>query len=206
VRTLVARLTGIFPRLGQPQKPELARGRLRHRKGFLLGVLTVGVLAIAACGSSTGTDLDPAPEFQLFLYQGQDVLGADELNLSDLQGKPLVLNFWAGLCPPCRAEMPDLQRFNDEFKDRVNLFGLDVGPFVLLGSRQQGIDLLRELDISYPAGSTVDENVVRQYEILGMPTTVWITADGKIFNKWGGTLTESKLAEITEAMLAGEAG
>lgn len=198
MRTLVARLTGIFPRLRQHQKPELARGRPRHRKEFLLGVLTVGVLAIAACGSS----LSEAPDVELFLYQGQEVLGADSLNLSDLEGKPLVLNFWAGLCPPCIAEMPDLQRFYDEFKDRVNLFGLDVGPFVLLGSRQDGKELLEELNISYPAGSTDDDKVVRRYDILGMPTTVWITADGKIFKSWGGALTEGKLGEITEAMLA----
>ena len=198
MRTLVARLAGIFPRLRQHQKPELARGWPRHRKEFLLGVLTVGVLATAACGSS----LSEAPDVELFLYQGQEVLGADSLNLSDLEGKPLVLNFWAGLCPPCEAEMPDFQRFNDQYKDRVNLFGLDVGPFTLLGSRQEGKDLLNELGITYPAGSTEDDTVVRQYEILGMPTTVWITADGKIFEKWGGALTEGKLGEITEAMLA----
>ena len=199
MRTLVARLTGIFPRLGRHQNPELARGLPRRSKRFLLGILTVGILGIAACGSS----LSEAPDFQLFLYQGQEQLGADVLKLSDLQGKPLVLNFWAGLCPPCRAEMPDLQRFNDEYKDRVNLFGLDVGPFVLLGSRQDGKELLEELDISYPAGSTDDDNVVRRYQVLGMPTTVWITSDGKIFQTWGGALTEGKLGEITDAVLAG---
>ena len=215
MRISVARLTGIFPRRGRHGKQELQPppgmpGRSRRGKRFLMGFLTVGVLAIAACGGaladSTAADLDPAPDFPLFLYQGQEVLGADSLNLSDLQGKPLVLNFWAGLCPPCRAEMPDLQRFDDEFKDRVNLFGLDVGPFVLLGSREDGQELLEELSIRYPAGSTDDESVVRKFEVLGMPTTIWITADGKIFNKWGGALTQGKLTEITEAMLAETAG
>ena len=198
MRTLVARLTGIFSCLRQHQNPELAGGRPRGSKRFLLGVLTVGILSIAACGSS----LSEAPDFPLFLYQGQEQLGVDVLNLSDLQGKPLVLNFWAGLCPPCIAEMPDLQRFYDKYKDRVNLFGLDVGPFVLLGSRQDGKELLEELNISYPAGSTDDDKVVRKYDILGMPTTVWITSNGKIFEKWGGALTEGKLGEITDAMLA----
>ena len=46
------------------------------------------------------------------MFQGQDVVGGEKVTLSGLiGGRPIVLNFWAGLCPPCRAEMPDLQEF-----------------------------------------------------------------------------------------------
>ena len=186
-----------------------------RRKSLLLGIVIFVIPIIVACGgvASSGDDgtsgeistagLDPAPDFQISLYQGQDVLGATELTLSDLRGKPLVLNFWAGLCPPCRLEMPDLQEFHDEYGDRVNLLGLDVGPFLIgLGSREDGKELLEELDISYPAGTTLDEMVVREYEILGMPTTFFITTDGKIFRKWTGILNKDKMVEITEDMLA----
>ncbi len=61
---------------------------------------------------------DLAPNFSFTLYQGEDKLGAEKLDLAQLHGKPIVLNFWAGLCPPCRAEMPDLQSFYDESKDQ----------------------------------------------------------------------------------------
>ena len=60
------------------------------------------------------------------------------VRLSDLRGRPIVLNFWAGLCPPCRAEMPNLQAFYEKFGDQVTLLGLDVGPFTGLGSNQNG--------------------------------------------------------------------
>ena len=166
--------------------------------GLLLGMGLLASLVLASCGSS----LEPAPDFRFSLYQGEEVLGAGELSLADLRGKPVVLNFWAGLCPPCRSEMPDLQEFYADYDNEVILFGLDVGPFFSgLGSRQDGKDLLKELEVSYPAGSTSDSEVVREYEILGMPSTFFITADGKIFRKWGGLLTKDKLAEIVHEML-----
>ena len=176
----------------------------KSRINLLAGSIIVIVVAIAACGrvASPTAYLEPAPDFQFSVYQGAEVLGGKELRLSDLEGKPLVLNFWAGLCPPCRAEMPDLQEFYDKYGDKVALFGLDVGPFTGLGSNRSGRELLEELDISYPAGFTTDGSVVREYEILGMPSTVFITADGKIFRSWTGLLNAAKLLEITEQMLA----
>ena len=183
------------------------RNRSRART-TLLGAVLVGVLALAACGGAvssdgkTTADLALAPDFEVTLYQGEGKLGAQVLQLSDLRGKPLVLNFWAGLCPPCQAEMPDLQAFYEEFGDRVTLLGLDVGPFTGLGSNQNGRDLLKDLDITYPAGTTEYGDVVREYEVFGMPTTVFITEDGRIFSKWINLLNAEVLAEITEEMLA----
>ena len=171
------------------------------RTGLLLAFILMGTLALVACGTSSG--LESAPDFQISLYQGEEALGATELTLSDLEGKPLLLNFWAVYCPGCIVEMPDLQEFYDEYSDRVNLFGLDVGAFVYgMGNRQDAMNLLAKMDIKYPTGSTPDEAVVREYEILGLPCTFFITADGKIFRQWCGTLNKSKLVEITEEMLA----
>ena len=174
----------------------------KSRINVLAGSILVIVVAIAACGrvGSSTAYLDPAPDFQFSVYQGAEVLGGNELRLSDLEGKPLVLNFWAGLCPPCRAEMPDLQEFHNKYGDRITLFGLDVGPFTGLGSNQSGRELLAELGITYPAGFTTDGSVVREYKVLGMPSTIFITADGKIFRSWTGLLNAAKLLEITDQM------
>ncbi len=184
---------------GAPETGDRVNKLRKHRPRLLMGIILVGALALAACGSSA--DLKSAPDFQIDLHQGDEVLGSSRLMLSDLQGKPLVLNFWAGLCPPCIAEMPDLQEFYEEYNDRVSLVGVDLGVFVDLGSKQDGIDLLRELQVTYPAGFTSDPAVARDYKVLGMPSTVFITADGKIFRSWTGLLNKAKLAEITENML-----
>ena len=174
----------------------------KSKIGLLTGILLT-IVTVAACGrvNNPTAYLPPAHDFEFIVYQGEDVLGGSALTLSDLEGKPLVLNFWAGLCPPCRAEMPDLQEFYDEHGGRIALLGVDVGPFTGLGSNQSGKDLLAELGITYPAGYARDDKAIRDYEILGMPSTVFITADGKIFRIWSGLLNKAKLVEITERML-----
>lgn len=126
------------------------------------------------------------------------------MRFSDLfgRGKPLVLNFWAGACPPCRAEMPHFQEMYEIYKDRVFLVGLDVGPFVRLGTREDGQALVKELKITYPTGTTFDPEVVREYKVLGMPTTVFVKPNGEIFSNWTGLLTRDKLIELVEKLLA----
>ena len=114
----------------------------------------------------------------------------------------MVLNFWAGLCPPCRAEMPDLQLFYEDFKEKVTLIGIDVGQFTNLGSQREAQNLLNKLDITYPAGFTTDASVVRKYEVFSMPTTVFINSKGEIFKKWGGLLTLEVLTDVSNEMLA----
>ena len=184
-------------------------------------VLSVALAIVAAsCGGGSGggnavsdegsseTDTaskDVAFDFSSTLYQGESKLGAAILNLSDLQGKPTVLNFWAGLCPACVAEMPDLQRFYDDFGDRATLIGVDVGQFTGLGNQCDARDLLDQLGVTYPAGYTDDSNVVRQYRVLSMPTTVFITSDGEVFKTWIGVLNQDVLTKVTTEMLNQEA-
>ncbi|MCE2404455.1 MAG: TlpA family protein disulfide reductase [Dehalococcoidia bacterium] len=146
--------------------------------------------------------LDPAKDFEISPYGGADFEGMDSVRLSDLLGRPIVLNFWAGLCPPCRAEMPDLQEFYDEYGDEIILLGVDVGPFTGLGSNQTGRGLIQALNITYPTGSTEDASVVTEYGVFSMPTTVFITADGKVFRKWSGIINKEKVVEIALDMLA----
>jgi len=196
-----------------------AAQRRRRNRWWLSGLGGVAVVAIVAAIVLTvalaGSDStlpgtapeansqsgDRVPELSFTLFQGQDELGSDKVNISDLHGKPIVLNFWAGLCPPCRAEMPDLQRFYDDFKGRVTLVGIDVGQFTGLGSHKNARNLLEELGITYPAGFTNDRGVIRDYEVFSMPTTVFINAKGEVFQKWSGALTQEILERMANAML-----
>lgn len=147
-----------------------------------------------------------APDTEITMYQGEAAVGGSKIALSDLWtgGKPVVLNFWAGLCPPCRAEMPDFQRVYDErgaANAKFAFIGVDIGPFIGLGSREDAKALLRELKVTFPAGTTFDERTIRNYEILGMPTTVFITPDGKILRKHTGLLTYGQMNLFIDELL-----
>ena len=184
-----------------------------HRTLFWGAGLLLTIMLVS-CGGDSGTndaasvatkkDLDS--DFSFTLYQGESKLGAETLNLSDLLGRPVVLNFWAGLCPPCRAEMPDLQDFYEEFSDRVTLIGIDLGQFTGLGSQRDARDLLAELGVTYPAGFTGDSSVVREHQVFSMPSTVFINSNGQVFRKWNGALNRDLLAEVTTDMLNQESG
>ena len=201
--------------------PQPQRFAIQHlgRPGISSMALAVLAIILVACGggSDDGRDQMPsvasgqevamstpddlAPSLAIKLSQGADKLGAAELDLAALQGTPVVLNFWAAFCPPCRAELPELQAFYEEFSDRITLIGIDIGVFTGLGEEQDGMDLLEELNITYPAGVTHDNKVVRRYEILSMPTTFFIRSDGTIFKKWSGALNKGVLEKETNAML-----
>ncbi len=177
--------------------------------GAGLIVVAIVLVALISSNGSTGNpaagDDGLAKDFYFTLYQGEQELGGDKLNLAELRGKPVVLNFWAGLCPPCRAEMPDLQRFYEETQDEVVMLGIDVGRFNNLGSRRDAQQLLKELDITYPAGSTGDHSVMREYEAISMPTTVFINSRGEVFHNWSGLITRDILVSLTDSMTNAEA-
>ncbi len=147
-------------------------------------------------------DVDLAYSFPVTMFQGQDEVGGDMVELGGLLGKqPVVINFWAGLCPPCRAEMPDFQAFYEDVNDRVLLLGIDLGQFTGLGTQQDAKDLLADLQVTYPAGFTEDGAVIKEYRVLGMPSTIFIDANGEVFHTWTGPLNEETLKEKTLEML-----
>ena len=157
--------------------------------------------------SSSTSNVDLPLDFEITVYQGEGLLGGQAVDFSSVvgQGKPVVLNFWAGLCPPCRLEMPDFQEVHEEFGDQVTLVGVDVGTFTGLGNEEQGRALLEEIGATYPAGTTDNAEVMRAYQVIGMPTTLFITPDGEIAERWTGLLTKDKMVELVEELLEASA-
>jgi len=169
-----------------------------------------GISVIACSTASTPPATAPAstseeglaPDFSFNLYQGEDILGSETKQLSQLRGTPVVLNFWARLCPPCWTEMPELQEFSEEFQGQIILLGIDIGQFTGLGSPRDASKLLDSMGITYPAGFTDDGDVVERYKVLAMPTTVFIDGQGRIFQKWTGALDRGTVTRLAKAMLA----
>ena len=142
-------------------------------------------------------------DFEINVYQGEDALGGSSVKFSEVlaQGRPVVLALWAGLCPLCRAEMPHLEEAHLTYGSEILMVGVDIGPFVGLGSEEDAIALLDELKITFAAGSTPDATVVREYRVLGTPSTLFFTPTGELMQQWNGMLTEKQLSELIEALI-----
>jgi len=118
----------------------------------------------------------PAPDFTLPLLSG------GTLSLHNLKGKPVVLNFWASWCIPCREETPLLVRLNKTYGPRGVVFvGVNVEDEE--GAARQ---FLRQYRVDYPAVRSVDDRMIDAYAVPGLPTTVFIGADGIVIDKFTG--------------------
>jgi len=171
----------------------------------VVAVVVVIAFAVASSSGSSGVGAT-APDFSFSMYQGIEEVGFRDGDLSDLHGgRPMVLNFWAGLCPPCRAEMPQFQAFYENSKDDILVLGIDIGPFMGLGSNRDAEALLLELRVTYPAGWTDDGSVPRKFGVTGMPTTVFLKSDGEIFEKVSGAIDARFLTRVTSELMAAEA-
>ena len=187
----------------RPPRPRRAgRGSSGRSRLWAFGVgalVVVGLVALIVNGARQSAGGD----FELTAYQGDAELGGHEMAFSEVfdQGKPVVLNFWAGLCPPCRAEMPGFQRVYDQLGDDFILLGLDVGPFMNLGSNRDARALLDELNITYPTARAHNRSAVVQFGVFSMPTTVFFTPDRQIFRSWEGFLDQGRMTSFVQELI-----
>jgi len=201
-------------------KPARAERRRMARTGSL-GRRRLGILLAAVVGVVIGLTvlaiqgLHPTPrhsaqgssggDFRIVAYQGQAVLGGKETTFDRVfdQGKPVVLNFWAGNCPSCQVEMPGFEKVSTELAGKVIVVGIDVGPFTGLGTHEDAVKLYTQLGIHYPLAYAVDASPMQLFTVDGMPTTVFLTAKGQVVDRVTGILTENQLrSEIQQKLLA----
>jgi thiol-disulfide isomerase/thioredoxin len=186
-----------------PQGRVAALGALLQRPKVLYSVLGIAVVAglAALVVFSVKDSLDR--DFEFSMYSGADAFGADDVRFAELfpADKPLVLNFWAGACPPCRAEMPGFQAVYEDHGDEFTLLGLDVGPYMNLGSNNDARNLLQDLNITYPTGYARDSDAVLQHRVIVMPTTIFFTPDGEVFRREDGFINETKMTGIVQDLV-----
>ena len=111
-----------------------------------------------------------APELRFTTFDGEDI------DLRELRGKAVVINFWASWCTPCREEADLLEQTWRREKDNGIVFlGLDY-----LDQEPAALAYLKEFDITYPNGPDLRSQAARRYRIQGVPETFFISPDGKI--------------------------
>jgi len=150
-------------------------------------ILAIVVFTWSVAGEEKALNVAPkvgsiAPPFELADPSGERV------SLEGLRGKPLILNFWATWCPPCRAEMPDLQAFYERNRE--------VGLVVIGIDHGEDAKAVNEFEprITYSVLLDKDKEVSRKYHIFGLPSSFFIDRDGIIRTVWPGFMN----AEIIE--------
>jgi len=156
---------------------------------ILASALVSGVL-IAGCSSPTPTQSPqvgkPAPDFELLGLDGQAV------SLSGLRGKPVLINFWASWCEPCRFEMPFIQEIYEGWTGKPpSLVILTIN----LGESPSRVERFMEsYGLSFPVLLDTSQNVALEYNIRGIPTTFFIDKDGIIRDiKFGAFLSKTEI-------------
>ena len=129
-------------------------------------------------------------------------------SLSDYKGKTIFLNFWATWCPPCRAEMPDIQKiyetYDTEGDDALIVLGV-AGPGYGNEKSEEGIkEFLDENGYTYPVLMDTTGELFSAYGIYSYPTTFMIDRDGNVFGYASGQLNEDMMKNIIEQTMEGK--
>ncbi|MEL7157214.1 MAG: TlpA disulfide reductase family protein [Actinomycetota bacterium] len=159
------------------------------------GLALIAVVAILAMvvggGDDGGPDSAATSALDEFVFINED---GSEGTLAQYRGEPMVLNFYASWCAPCRAELPHFRDVQAEAGDTVQFLGVNHDI-----DESSWRSLNAEFELNYPTVFQRNQEIFEQLELLGMPATAFMTADGEIVHTFTGVLNDVTLkALITE--------
>jgi cytochrome c biogenesis protein CcmG, thiol:disulfide interchange protein DsbE len=119
------------------------------------------------------------------------------VSLASFRGKPVLLNFWATWCTPCVEEMPMLEAAHRRTGSKVAFLGVDRQDF-----RPEAKSFVSRSHVTYTSAYDRDGSLDERYRLRGMPTSVFIDADGRVVDQVTGPLTKAQLDDGLKALTA----
>ncbi|WP_100372265.1 peroxiredoxin family protein [Bacillus sp. FJAT-45037] len=164
---------------------------------IVFGFVIWGVIESVSNQSSTReeneveqTSTDLAPDFTLETLSGENVA------LSDFIGQPVMVNFWATWCPPCRAEMPDMEEFYQE--EDVMILAVNAT------ASETSVDTVRafqeELELTFPILLDPTSEAASLYNIQPLPTSVFINRQGEVEHVQVGAMNKEMMLRVLEEL------
>ena len=166
----------------------------------LICLLLLTAVLLAGCGSAAQTPTTTespavthagasAPDFTVYDSNSNPV------KLSDYLGQPVVLNFWASWCGPCKSEMPEFQKAFESYGDSIQFLMVDVGE-----AMADGKAFLSAAAYTFPAYFDIRSEAATAFQVSAIPATYFINADGQIVDSYVGAISESTLLAGIEAI------
>ena len=133
----------------------------------------------------------PAPDITLPALDGDGTIG-----LAGFRGKPVVVNFWASWCGPCKDEAPEFRRAANEFEGDVHFLGV-----TMLDGREPALDFVAKYEIPYASVRDTRGVIAKRFGVTGVPETAFIDADGNLVGSYVGAFTGNQLERAVEQLI-----
>ena len=184
---------------GGSPRPRQGRRRVLAAVAAIIALSAVAAVIVTKPGSDTPVAVKregAAPAFDL------PRLGApgERVSLADFAGRPVVVNFWASWCVPCRKEMPAFQAVYERIGAKVAFVGVNHQD-----GRSAAEEFQAATGVRYPSGYDPQGKVAAAYGLFGLPTTVLID-DGRIVARKVGEVTQRELEDLIRRAFGVEVG
>jgi peroxiredoxin len=171
-------------------------GARRHGKSWL--ALLAGLALVQGCGGDLVVlkPMDPAPPFALEDLEGKST------SLEELEGKYVMLRFWADWCKSCRWEMPLVEEKYRQYHEA----GLEVLALNVRQDRDTAARFARDVGVTYPVLLDRDGSTAEAYGVIGLPTSFLLDREGRVMEEVIGDMTRRSLSELLDPLFEGAEG
>lgn len=138
-----------------------------------------------------------APDFTAQTTGGESFTLTDYVDREGIDGRPVVLNFWASWCGPCRLEMPDFERVSLKYAGRAAIIGVNQAESAETIARFQ-----LNTGVTYPLLVDEDWVVNNKYGVSNLPTTIFVDGDGVVREVFVGAMNQAVLEYKLNGLLA----
>ncbi|MCX7820212.1 MAG: TlpA family protein disulfide reductase [Brevinematales bacterium] len=154
------------------------------------------VLLLISCTKGKSSETKEKSKPIAYNITGEDIFG-NKVELYSFKGRVILLNFWATWCPPCKAEIPDLIKLQNDYKDKLIVFGISVD--------QDGVEVVKkfykENKLNYPV-VMLTEDILNNYGgVSAIPTSFVINKKGELEGKIVGMRSYDQLVSILKPFM-----